>query len=122
MTIIKNTLGWVVVALCIFAIVEPLQKSHQQNQRLLALDMTSMKQIAGAVKEYVATEHKVPPSDNGALANELSGQHALLNPNRNAVLILNGIIYDPWTKPYRFTLSDHNIRIDSSQQHYEESF
>ena len=68
-----------------------------------------MKQIAGAVKEYVSTDISCPPSDNGALANELSGQHDLLNPNRNAVLILNGVIYDPWTKPYRFTLSDHNI-------------
>jgi len=121
MTIIKNTLGWVVVAICIFAIVEPLEKSHQHNRQLLVLDMTSMKRIAEAVKEYVSTEHKVPPSDNAALANELSGQHDLLNPNKNAVL-LNGIIYDPWTKPYHFTLSEHSIQIDSSQQHYEESF
>ena len=122
MTIVKNTFGWIVVAVCIFAIVEPLQKSHVKNRQLLVLDMTSMEQIAGAVKEYVSTEHKLPPSDNAALANELSGQHDLLNPNRNAVLILNGVIYDPWTKPYRFSLSEHSVRIDSSQQHYEESF
>jgi len=88
----------------------------------MRLDMLSMRQLGDAIKEYKLIEHKLPPSDNGALAYEISSRHDLLSPDRQAVLILNGVIYDPWAKPYRFTLSEHQIQIDSSKQHYEESF
>jgi hypothetical protein len=124
MKINRFQIGW---SLAIFLVVvlitlAPLRHSMKVDAHLKDMDMTGMKQLAGAVKDYVSTKHKLPPSDNGSLANELSSQHDLLNPNRNAVLILNGIIYDPWAKPYRFVISEHSVRIESSAQHYEESY